>query len=331
MCKVFMMSGVRKENVANAWKFIQTIAKPMSDYNKDGLGYAAMTASGDMFGERWLVNSDAFKNVSSDKKLFNMFTALSGDVTTGESNSFGEIKRDEMVAITMHTRMATSPKGMMNTHPFVDEGVSLIHNGVIRNEEDFNLKLSTCDSESILRAYLEEDVKSDPANIQKAADRLRGYYACGVLTNTDQGPILDVFRSSGARLHAAYVEELGTFVISTDDDDIKKTCKELNFTMGSVFKVLDEKFIRIDAVTGRELSIQSFKEAPAYVQSKQTQSYYQQPSNIQRSQVYPFGKKKNTTISDELMEYYKSGHSTCVRLNEREVQEQISHYHNYGG
>jgi predicted glutamine amidotransferase len=109
--------------------------------------------------------------------------------TTSEKNSFGEVKMDDVAAITLHTRMATSAKGMANTHPFVYENhdTSLIHNGVIRNEKDFKLQVSTCDSESILQAYLINETHHNPKMVGEMAKMLVGYYAAALFSRDADG------------------------------------------------------------------------------------------------------------------------------------------------
>lgn len=349
MCKVMMISGIKKENLNNAWRFAKAMAKPMTQYqNKDGIGYAAITAEGRLFGERWLDNSYAFRQVIDGDMLYEEFEGAVEGKKEGvfEYNSFGQYDPDNVVAITMHTRMATSAKGMQNVHPFVDEGVSIIHNGIIRNVEDFDFKVSTCDSEAILRSYIHQDIGNHIDNVQKMATMLKGYYAVGAMTNTEEGPVLDIFKSAGARLHAAYVKELGTYVVSTDDDDIKNTCKELGFTMGNMSSILAGKFMRFDAITGKRKGFveftpseefRSYSHSGGYPASTQTTTTNTSSTGkasspttttkagmlIGRSNVHPMGKQKNTKISETLMNYFNSGKPVCIALNEREIQEEI--------
>ena len=347
MCKVFMIAGIKESTREKAWKFTKTIAKPMSRANTDGIGYAAITADGNVFGERWLNNNHMFKRntTSIDEKLVSMFNeAIDGKIDTFEYNSFGNLEMDKAVALTLHTRMATSAKGMNNVHPFVEGNTSLIHNGVIRNVEDFALTRSTCDSESILISYLQNEVSKNPENISSAAKMLKGYYACGVLANSEEGPILDIFKSN-ARLHVAFVEELETFVISTDDDDIKDTCKVLGYTHGQVFSIISGRFIRVNAITGKEKSIVKFDPSTEWSYSQHTNwsnksnppaaantdtktttttpSTSQGTSKSKSSNVLPYGKRRdNTPVSDQMMDYFR-GQPSITKLNEREVQEQI--------
>lgn len=350
MCKIFLVAGIKPTTAEKIWRFTQAIGKPMSKQNTDGLGYGAITSDGKLFGERWLSNDHAFKTQNeSDVTDLNYEGAVDIKKETFESNSYGEVDRMKAVAITMHTRWATTPKGMMNTHPFVLDDVSLIHNGVIRNYEEFKLK-STCDSEAILHAYVQNKVWETPDNFQAAADMLRGYYACGVLVNTDQGPYLDIFKAHHASLYVTYIQQLETWVHCTSDDDIKATCKEFDYNHGPMYSILPSKFIRVNAITGKTISIIGFTPSVDYAHTQW--NGYNHPSQyrtsqdgksgqtaitegttkllgtkteeVNRNNILPYGKKKeNTNCSPGLWEYFKSGKATCTALSDREIQEEI--------
>ncbi len=351
MCKVFMIAGIKDSTVNKAWAFAKAISKPMSRGNTDGLGYAAITADGQVFGERWLNNDHAFKDrtVDMDKEVVSRFgEAVETKSEVFDYNKFGDIQLNKAVAITLHTRYATSAKGMQNTHPFVEGNTSLIHNGVIRNDHEFKLTRSTCDSEAILVNYLEKEIAKDPNKFQEVADALRGYYACGVLTNSEEGPVLDVFKTT-ARLHVAYVKELETFVISTDDDDIKNTCKEFGYACGQVYTILSGRFIRVNAITGKEKCIIKFDPSKDY--TTYTGSHYSGGGNNysnpppatttqtsstnttdtgtagktgKTTNILPMGKsRKNTDIPETHMEYFRSGSPKITKLSEREIQEHL--------
>jgi predicted glutamine amidotransferase len=274
MCKVMMMAGVTSDTRDNAWKFIKEMAKEMSPSNMDGLGYAALSTEGELFGERWHHNGEAF-NVRQggeplsplDSHLIETYAgALRKERPPIRYNKFGSVNEDSLAAITLHTRMATSGKEFMNTHPFVVDGTSLIHNGVIRNADKLEMIQSTCDSEAILNLYVKHKVMQKPTSIQTVAKKLQGYYACGVLShNESQGHILDVFKCSNANLGAAFVQELNTVVFSTRVSDIKAVCTRLGFNVLSEFVFEAETLLRIDALTGEPIETISFiVPAPKY-------------------------------------------------------------------
>lgn len=354
MCKIFLVAGVKPSTADKVWKFAETIAKPMSRANTDGLGYAAITDEGHLFAERWLNNDNAFTSKDdSDLVSENYGSAVSAPSKVYEYSNHGIVEREKTVAITMHTRWATTPKGLQNVHPFILDEVSLIHNGIIRNTNDFKL-ISTCDSEAILQSYVKQEVWSDPNKFQDAADMLKGYYACGVMFNTTAGPILDIFKANGASLYVAYVKELETFVHCTSDDDIKSVCRELGYSCGPMHTLHPNKFIRVNAATGKTISITDFKPGgeyetynnhsyshhgvndhsyfnrnPQHTHTPQTgsssgTSVKNPPAIIGRENVIPWDKKKsNTKVSRELMDYYRSRPMSCVKLSDREVQEEI--------
>ena len=139
-----VITNIKDSTRDKALDFIKEMAPKLSVNNNDGLGYAALDDSGNLFAERWFKNSNAFKKpVSSPFKNLVSFDNI-------EYNSEGNVNLDKVTAMTLHTRMATCEKNLKNTHPFIKDGTSVIHNGVIRNPEVYKPMMSTCDSESLL-------------------------------------------------------------------------------------------------------------------------------------------------------------------------------------
>ncbi len=269
MCKIMCMSGIKEDKVELAWKFVKAMAKELTTFqDRDGLGYAAVGSDGELFGERWFDNSDGFVKreplTALDK---NVLTKHRGMLNKSVSyNFFGqpmveainENNRD-LCSIILHTRNATTEKVFMNTHPFVWEKTALIHNGMIHNANEVGLFQSTCDSEAILNAYIENDVMNKIENIQKAADLLKGYYACGVISSSDEGHIiLDVFKDNKASLEAAFIRELDTIVYCTDLSKVKSACRELSLTIVSEYVVKPGFLCRYNAITGEVLDSVKF-------------------------------------------------------------------------
>lgn len=277
MCKVMMMAGINSGNREKAWAFIKEMAKELSPGNTDGLGYAAMSEGGDLFGERWHNNSEAFVArelpaiVSNfEQHLLSSYKgALKTKAAPVKYNKFGSLQPDSITAITLHTRMATSAKDFMNTHPFVVDNTSLIHNGVIRNASQLELKQSTCDSEAILNLYVKHRVFQKPDAIQTVANKLQGYYACGVFSsNKAQGRFLDVFKCEMASLNAAYVRDLDTIVFSTRVEDIRSVCGRLGFEVAHEFVFASDTLLRLDALTGEVLDRVEFESSVVAVPQK---------------------------------------------------------------
>lgn len=265
MCKVLIIPGIKKEFRANAIRFVKEMGKDMSSGNNDGLGYAAIDEEGKLFSERWFRNVEAFGGYTGEGiKLLEEMKAgfeTSIGILPSETTKMGDPDLDKMVAITLHTRAATTEKCMKNVHPFIypDRDISLIHNGIINNDKDFNLEISTCDSEAILQAYLKNKVNTDPNGVREMAQSLRGYYACGVFARDEEGKrILDVFKGNHANLYAHEVKELGTYLFSTSEHDVQTVCNRLGFTKGPSVRVKEGFLFRIDPFTGRKLTMQDF-------------------------------------------------------------------------
>lgn len=282
MCKVLMIAGIKKEHRKNAATFISKMGTVMSRGNNDGIGYAAVNSAGQLFGQRWLNNDDVWKQehkvpntAALDTQVVNTFSeALTNPEVVipvakpiTDTTKFGTSDWPDVVAITLHTRMATSSKGMQNTHPFVDEAAdtSLIHNGIISNTKDFNFKLSTCDSEAILISYLKHNVNLNITDAQKMANDLVGYYACGVFSRDAQGNrIMDIFKGHNNNLEACFIPELGTWAMSTNGNDIKQVCSELGWSVSTPYSFKDGAIMRMNTVTGECITTAKFEVGKRY-------------------------------------------------------------------
>lgn len=295
MCKVLIIPAISPNKKKETLNFIHAMGSKMSLGNSDGLGYAAINAQGDLFGERWFTNNEAFKKPvlekdftalkeTADKNVSQFGKALKHYKIGGwtkekeveKYNKFGEDVVMNASAITLHTRMATCEKTLVNVHPFVDNimDTSVIHNGVIHNSKNFDLKLSTCDSESILISYLENEVNFDINNVQKMSEQLEGYYACGVFSRDGQGNrILDVFKQNNNMLSIAYIFELETYVIASSDQDIKNVCDVLGYTHDGTQDFHDEMITRINPFTGEIICQAEFKKKVTHYNSYNQSNY----------------------------------------------------------
>jgi len=273
MCKLFMMAGINDDNRSDASDLIIEMAGIIGLSMRDGIGYAAVTTDGDLFGERWFKSEDAFDlreepAVSKDEQyiLDQYKDALTLIDKPKKYNTFGDEKKSiaelwgNVSAVTLHGRFATSAKEFRNTHPFIVNDTSLVHNGVIRNAFSLNrMKQSSCDSEVILNLYDEMLVSETPANIQAVVDELIGYYACGVFSRDSEGNrVLDIFKDQTANLSAAYIDELGVMVFVTNIDDLKRACDVLDLTIGSVYKVNSGILMRLNPVDGSVITMKEF-------------------------------------------------------------------------
>lgn len=260
MCKVLLIPGIKESTSEKAFKFAEKMSDEMTRNDRDGLGYAAMTKNGELFGERWLKPFQAWNRreviAEEDRKAI-AIVGKDGVVEEPEEvyNSFGNASlenRVNTVGLIVHARLATCAKNLMNVHPFVRDNTALIHNGVIHNHEELLKKVSTCDSEVILNEYVDFDVNINPQNIKEMIPNLNGYYACGVLTlNEENIPTLDVFKNPQANLHCTYVNELETVVFSTSKDMIESALRSLGWKINTIFTVRSGKMLRFNLLKGR--------------------------------------------------------------------------------
>jgi hypothetical protein len=278
-----IMPGINDENRELATKVIKGMAVEMSsESDKDGLGYAALTDEGELFGERWLYNSEAFKDrVESDPDALTLAKESGGALECTIPEKYGVIGKgpaglSSITAITLHTRYATTARGFQNCHPFVtpDGKTSLIHNGVINNHMQLTKKYSTCDSEAILHEYISEGVADKIINVEKMAKKLYGYYACGVFATTSEGfRVLDVFKDGRAQLHGVYIKELKTPVLTTKLEFIQKVAKDLGLTISQIYKVKDDMILRFNPYTGTILDYTGFNSNGYYSSGSSYNSY----------------------------------------------------------
>jgi predicted glutamine amidotransferase len=254
MCKLLLMTGITEPLVAK--EFMDRMSIPMSRSNRDGIGYTAVKSDGSMFSERWH-NNQSFMQYDSIMipdiavQLEAFRSRLPSGALDTNYSSHGNVDMNDMRTVTMHTRFATCGKEFANTHPFIFDDVSLVHNGTIRNSSVLNVnKISTCDSESALQTYINKGVANDTTKAKQWLDMLTGSWAFGILSrNVDSKRILDVVRGSSSLYHAQ-VEGLGS-VFVTDKDDLLSVAKDMSLNLITEPSSLElDSMFRFDAVSG---------------------------------------------------------------------------------
>ena len=353
MCRVLVIPKINEDTAENVEKFAKKMVSEMSMRNNDdGCGYAAITEDGKIFGERWLNNKDAFdrtKTKTLNSGLEDISPMLDKYIPGEIYSSFGELGSwKDMKALTLHTRLATTDVGIENTHPFVHnaEGrdISLIHNGMIRNYHQYELEVSTSDSEAALIEYQYSELRSEPDNIKFFAEALEGYYALGILSTEEDGsPYVDIIRGNHANLHAAFIKELNTFVFTTNAGDLKNACRDLKFELSDIFEVIDGTFIRINPISGEVVDMIEFK--PNVVNATASTTTTRGKSNLGNGSQSQSGTGSQTSMSTtstsgggtgatrpnimsdykakKLKEDYDKATGELIELSEREVEEKV--------
>src|SRR5271165_3209655 len=146
MCKVFAMTNVSQFKVGS--KFISTVRNEVCRHaDQDGFGYAMLSKKGDIGGERTMrpLNFRPLIDPAGPK------TTKELPIVLDANNSFGKIDLTDAKSFIAHGRLSTNSISLLNTHPFTNGEVALIHNGVVRDPSG-SLKnlVSTCDSEILL-------------------------------------------------------------------------------------------------------------------------------------------------------------------------------------
>lgn len=247
MCKVLIMTGITDSDAA--FDFMKAAEPEMTSGNTDGIGYSAINSKNELFMEKWHQNSKFLNTVNVE---------LNKDYMT-----YGNVTRDDLKTVTMHTRFATCGRSMENTHPFVYNETSLIHNGVISNSHTLGLnKISTCDSESALQLYLNKELATSTKSAYQAfLDELRGYWAFGILAKGKDGTyMLDVIKG-GAQLYFAYIPELGpeAIIFATTQQIILSACKITGFSVPKISNLVDNSLTKFNALTGKIVANAEFE------------------------------------------------------------------------
>lgn len=304
MCRLLLMTGIQNPELAE--KFMKEAKVPMSWGNTHGLGYTATKKDGDFFTERWHNNDMLFNRVNvmdseTSEKLKEYRPKLPKGSLNVDYSLRGEIDFSQVSSVTMHTRFATCGREFFNTHPFVDGDFSLVHNGVISNADSLNLnKISTCDSEVALQAYINNNVGANIENAQNWLDILSGYWAFGIFARDASGNrILDIIRND-AGLYYSEVDGLGK-ILATTQTIIENSCKELGLGYTKPTEIDPNTLFRFNASTGELLSHTKLKDSK--LNKRYSSGYYNMSDSTYESVT---GKKKETASEKKQPREFKA-------------------------
>ncbi len=260
MCKILIIKGIDRSDLALS--FMKAVEPIMTEGNTDGIGYSAINSKNKLFSEKWHKNKhflDTTKvlDAKTMKDLEQFKDRLPSNVTQNYK-SYGTVTREDLKTITMHTRFATCGKEFDNTHPFIDNEMSLIHNGTITNSHEIGLnKVSSCDSENGLQLYINMGInlETNPDKIQEYINQLKGGWAFGILAKGASGQyIVDIVRERSS-LYWTILPEMGDdcVVFATTEKIIETGIKELGFRprdTTEIFSLSESNYHRFNAVTG---------------------------------------------------------------------------------
>lgn len=235
MCKLAMMPHIQPQYAAQALRLAQHMTPPMTAWDKDAFGVAAITNNDVLYTGKWEVK-DSWSTQGLVKGPYP--------------------KRPK--SIILHSRMATHGQGLINAHPHInpERTVALIHNGIV-DTRTLDLRRTQCDSEGILNAYTDAGVEFDANEMQTALERVQGYYALGIYSRvTPNGQwFLDIVRDSIAPLYYVYIESLKLPVFLTDPKHVFEAARKMNLNMGQTVprEIKPNVHIRYNTATGERV------------------------------------------------------------------------------
>lgn len=253
MCKVAAATNITDKNRDDVWVFMELLGQLMTPGNNSGLGYAAVDKAGKIFGEKWIVNESAFRDLTK-------IPGITSEKMAKVYGFFGDkVEKDQAQAIILHTRAATQGAiCVANTHPFINDedspSVAIIHNGWVHNDTEFTRKYSTCDSEVLAHLYEENKVNEDLSNLNKFTKLIDGWYTVLALSKEPNGRlIMDAYTDNG-RLGSYFIKELDTRIWSSQSYDVWNIAKALGLTAVDEQKMRADTAMRIDVLTGEQIA-----------------------------------------------------------------------------
>lgn len=219
MCKILMLTDGSRLDTKQLHKFLGYSNLALCARERDGFGWAALGTKG-VFGERYVKPNDFDFRIA--KKAFNL------PISVKNANSFGQLSKVKG-AVIAHGRTSTNNVSLANTHPFVKNNWTLIHNGVVQHHGDKYDMDSTCDTEHL--AY-----NLSTGGVEAIERNITGYYAIGAISPDGK---LHVIKDATAQLNIAYVENIKSYIIGTTRDIIKEVADNMKWKISPIDAVTD--------------------------------------------------------------------------------------------
>lgn len=194
MCKIIILQSspkspkARRKLISAAWN------------------YFARTGESDGFGAAWISSTGLLSWAKSSSPSTS--TRMLPDFVEGFRGSLHCDLPGDGGWMLLHGRRATCGIDLDNTHPMLDQGMALIHNGVVKSDRFKNVT-TTCDSELLLRAIDQEGVTG--------LSEIMGYYAFGMLRKRRDGWHALIARDDTAKLRVGRLPNGRTAWSTTDD------------------------------------------------------------------------------------------------------------------
>ena len=267
MCKIAIFPSIPEVLASKTLAFAKALTAPMTEFDKDAFGVAAVTETGELYTGRWIPKHAWQTRPVSKARPTRYSNVISKTKNHDETHLVRGVLPDRPRALLLHSRWATSGKGLLNAHPHVSPGgdVALVHNGIV-DTTSLDLRRTTCDSEGILNAYSDACVQYAATEWQSVADRVSGYYACGILARDESGNwIVDIIRDSQAQLY--YCEADGVPLFITDLKLARAAAKTTKTKLSAFGLVQSNSIVRINVADGVEQYCDNFTPLAPRVQA----------------------------------------------------------------
>jgi predicted glutamine amidotransferase len=221
MCKIVAFTNTSKLDK----KAPASIGGIINKLERDGYGYAIQGSSG-VFGEKSVFSS--FKSRLQAKNVIDL------PIVKPQHLVFGQVGTMSGPGV-FHGRTSTNDKGLRNCHPMQRDGWNLIHNGVVTDGGPKYEKLTTNDSEDVLKRLID--------GVENVEKYLSGYYAFAAIAPDGR---LHVARDSMATLFFAYSSDKETYVFATTESLLRSVAKELKLKVGPIEAMEDNTYCIFD-------------------------------------------------------------------------------------
>jgi hypothetical protein len=184
MCKILILQShnpsQRDTIISRAWEYFHRSGET------DGCGALWISERGHL---SWYKSSvPSLSSIDSLPAWADVFGERGGDAARPSDGGW----------LLMHGRKATCGVSLENTHPMLsDEDAGLVHNGVVDSDVVANVS-TTCDSELLLRAWLQAG--------DKGLAHVSGYFAFAGLFRAPRGWDCVIVRDDTARLRIGQLQ-----------------------------------------------------------------------------------------------------------------------------
>lgn len=235
MCKVFAMTNMSKVKITK--KFLNAVkAEVCRTGDKHGFGYAVLSENGELAGERTM------RPLEFQPLQINPLNTRTGSlpIVLRTRDQFGELDFAAPKSFIGHGRYSTNDVALENTHPFTNDNIALIHNGVVHDTDGVIEKealKTTNDTEIILRCW-------ERGGMKLVEETISGYYALAIL-DKDSG-FLHIVRDDTAMLYIAYSRTVDSYIFATTPEIIKSVAKKMQWQIEQPEEMLENMHVVFD-------------------------------------------------------------------------------------